>query len=239
MRALQSPRSRSKAFRGAGESPAKAQDERGRMPYNIWYVFSPKTKRDYILESDTALDHFFLLEADPTVESYEIHPETMTAMAGQEVRRTQFDVLVKLRSGRPQLRDLRTDAHEEVSPSHRESERRATREAIASQAGFDYLVVDEPSLKAHYLLICNWRRAVAFLAAAREISLDSYRNEIMAAVARNGAAEIGRLLEGTAKADEPLYLAAIFERLQHSALVSDLHLKPLSMLTRISFPGGA
>lgn len=232
----QSPRSRRRAFAANPSALMAAERQRGRLPYNLWYVYSPRCKRDLILRSDGELDHFFWLEGDPNVASYELESPEYIINVGDDVHKTRFDALVHLRNGKPQLREVKAD-DDEARRSQRSEQQAEAQHAAASALGFDYVRVTRKELNAHRQLISNWRRAVACLAAARAHSLAPYRNEIRAAVQRHRRATVAQLLAGTDERREMLYWAALFASMQADELASDLATRPVCVQTQVWLSG--
>lgn len=174
--------------------------------------------------------HFCWLEGEPNVLRYELEPAPfMTAMA-DESRQTQFDALVEFRRGRPQLRGIKTD---DANLSARETVRREALERAAATAGFDYMHVTQEDLASHGQLIRNWRCALAYLAACRELVLEPHCAELMNILEVQRRSNVEVALRKTDPTMRPIYLAALFRCLQEARLASDLDSKPLCAASQV------
>lgn len=202
----------------------RAQQARGRSLFNIWYHYSARLRRDVILRSDVEFDHFCWLEGDPQVLRYELEPDPVIVVVQGEPARTQYDALVYLRDGRTQLREVK-DSEEQLTP--REHIQRQAQEKAASAAGFDYVRITRADLIPSQQLIQNWRTALAFLAACRELVLSSYCDELQRKLRKIRRADLETLLAGSDPALRSVYLAALFTCLQDGSFNSDLDCKPL------------
>jgi hypothetical protein len=227
---------RKKTF-GPGRSQLrKAQSARQHGLFNLWYHYSPRLQRDVVLKSDVAFAHFCWLEGDPSVLRYELDPDPVIVASGTDSRRTQFDALVEFRTGRPQLREIRSD---ESKASPREVVQCEAQESAASAAGFDYLPITRAALAPHDQLIRNWRCALAFQAACRELILDPYCAEIFSILKVRRRSTIENALRQTDPVTRPIHLAALFRSLQEGVLASDLDSQPLCATTQVWVPESA
>lgn len=214
-----SPRSRRKAFALNPAVLQAAEASRGKLPYNLWYVYSPTRQDDLVLPGDLDLAHFYALEGDPRVVAYDLHPPPVATGLGERVQQQEYDALVTLRSGPPELRSLG-----DITP-----EQEAGARAIAKQCGFDYQVFTWRTAHELEMRIANWRIAVACLSTARAYSIGGYANEILVAATRFGRGSVRQLLVGTAEDRQPLYLAALFSLLRQARLASDFDERPLCL----------
>ena len=224
------PDSRKRGF-GPGRSRLRqAQGARRHGLFNLWYHYSSRLRRDVVLRSDMEFAHFCWLEGEPNVLRYELEPAPfMTAMA-DESRQTQFDALVEFRRGRPQLRGIKTD---DANLSARETVRREALERAAATAGFDYMHVTQEDLASHGQLIRNWRCALAYLAACRELVLEPHCAELMNILEVQRRSNVEVALRKTDPTMRPIYLAALFRCLQEARLASDLDSKPLCAASQV------
>jgi hypothetical protein len=222
--------SRKRGF-GPGRSRLRqAQGARRHGLFNLWYQYSPRLRRDVVLRSDVEFAHFCWLEGEPNVLRYELEPVPVMVAMGDESRRTQFDAFVEFRRGRPQLREIKTD---EANLSAREIVQREAQERAAATAGFDHVHVTQEDLAKHVQLIRNWRCALAYQAACRELVLEPYCAELLhiLQVQRRSTFEVA--LRETDPTMRPIYLAALFRCLQEARLASDLDSKPLCAASQV------
>jgi hypothetical protein len=218
---------------GPGRSAIRhASNARGRRLFNLWYHYSPRLKRDVILRSDLAFAHFCWVEADPNVLRYELEPEPLPVAAGSTLDRIEFDALVELRSSPPELRKLgNKDSADEEFPREQVAARRD-----AKKAGFQFFHVTPKTLSAHAQLIRNWRCALAFQAACREVLLSPYESEVLDLARAKQKCSLDELLIGTNPVLRPKYHAALFALLQQAKLHSDLSANPLCAASLIWMP---
>lgn len=203
---------------------------RGHQHFNLWYHYSPRLQRDLILSSDAEFEHFCWLEGDPQVLTYDLQPEPLIVAVGSDVHRTRFDARVQLRGQRPQLREVK---ELDVGLTVREEHQREAQLIAANQAGFDYRRITRADLDQHRQLIQNWRRALAFIAACRDLVLSPFCEELLARVRDCPHTTLGKLLVGTDPALESIYLGATFLAVQRRLLLSDLDSAPLCTSTKL------
>lgn len=103
----------------------------------------------------------------------------------------------------------------------------------AEAAGFDYVAVTSAYLADRAQLLANWRRALAFLAACRELALDPLCNELALYFRNKEQASLEEVLATTKPQLQSVYVAALLRSLQEGWLRSDLNLKPLCLETRV------
>lgn len=229
---MRTPQRRSRPSRrsfGARRSTLlKASAQRRHRLYNIWYQYSSRLRCDVVLPSDAHFDHFCCLEGDESIAGYQLNPTPLTFAGGDQLDEFKFDAQVTLREGRPQLHEIgRDENHLRALPrSQRKSE-------AAEAAGFDYVAVTPAYLADHAQLVANWRRALAFLAACRDLALDPACNELAMLFRRNAQATIEEALAASKPELQSVYVAALLRSLQEGWLHSDLHLKPLCLETRV------
>jgi len=223
---------RKKRFGPARSDLLDKHAARGHQQFNLWYHYSARLQRDLIFSSDAEFEHFCWLEGDPQVLTYEPQPEPLIVAVGSNVHRTQFDACVELRGQRPELREVK---EADLGLSVREENQREAQLIAANQAGFTYRRITRVDLDEHRQLIQNWRRALAFMAACRDLVLIPFRDELMERFRDRSHSTIRELLLGTDPALEPIYLSAIFLALQHYLLTSDLDSAPLCANTKLMF----
>ena len=216
---------------GPGRSPLnRAQQNRGRRVHNLWYHYSPRLKRDVILRSDVEFAHFCYVEADSTVLRYELEPDPVTVVVGNETLRTQFDAFVEFRSAPPELREIKIS---ELSLSEAECRQKTAQEAAAAKAGFRYVRLTKADLEPHAQLIRNWRCALSFQTACRDAFLTPFEDELLVAMQAKRQCTLEELLLGTNPDLKPKYLAALFGSMQDNKVQSDIAANPLCAATQL------
>ncbi|MDP9014230.1 MAG: hypothetical protein M3O41_16530 [Pseudomonadota bacterium] len=220
---------------GPGRSRLRqAQGERRHALFNLWYHYSPRLQRDVILKSDIEFAHFCWLEGDPSVVRYELEPDPIIVSTGTKSRQAHFDVLVEFRANKPQLREIKSD-ETDLLPS--EIARREEQTVAATTAGFDYGMITHATIAEHRQLIANWRCALAYQAACRELVLEPQRAELAEIFRLQRHCTVDVALRETDPAMRSVYLAALFKCLQDGKLASDLELKPLCAYSQVWVTG--
>lgn len=159
--------------------------ERGKHRSNLWLQYGSKIGRDVVLHSDVEYEHFLWLEADHEVSRYVLEPTPYIVALGLDNVRTRFDALVILRNGHRQLREIKATDIGQEQINEREAQQRLAQE-IAALGSFEYVRIGPAQLDIRAQLIRDWHRCAAYIAAARDIPLVSYENEIALLVRREG-----------------------------------------------------
>lgn len=73
---------------------------RGHGNNNLWYFYSPKTDKDWVLPSDVQFVHWlYFLEANPAVMNFDLAPGVTVSSDDEEPRGTELDAIVVFRDG--------------------------------------------------------------------------------------------------------------------------------------------
>ena len=199
---------------------------RGHQTYSLWYVYSPKTNRDWVLAGDLAWAHFLLVESTPGILAVDYssqHIETDCSAGSSSVRR---DAVVTFADGAVEWRRI-SIAKEELGGG---SDVLAT---LASSRGARYALYTERELFACPQHIQNWSRVVAWLAAVRGRSLQEEMMFVAALVDARGSVTIAEIQDGASASDGACRIAAAFQAIQDGVFTADLDSKPLCKNTRI------
>ena len=227
----------SKHFGPSRADLMERKDARGHGKANLWYLYLPKIGMDVALSSDAEYLNAISMDGDPDVEHFTINPPPFLVPVGSDVHQTEFDAFVKRKSGRPELREVKAiDLQREKETTRDEHQREAQILAI-ERLGYDYLRVGVKELLAQQQFLSNWRRARAFLDAARLHPLDQFKIAAIAAANRRKQNTLRELAEGVPAGDLPVFFAACFSLAQHGQLATDLSSKPLSMATKFWIGG--
>ncbi|WUR16023.1 hypothetical protein E7V67_013240 [[Empedobacter] haloabium] len=108
--------------------------------------------------------------------------------------------------------------------------------AASDRAGVKYTLWIEDVIRRNPILLANWRRAIAWLAAAREHSLAPYQVELGRKLRAEGSLTLGQIELLFGEASFALYAAAVFRELQRGTYVSNLHEAQLSRATFVQIP---
>src|SRR6185437_2927644 len=109
---------------------------------------------------------------------------------------------VQLRHGTPQLREVKVS---EATLDAREQQQREVQAKAATAAGFDYVRITRQELAQHRQLIVNWRCALTFLAAARELVLSPFGAELLGILRKESHLSLDTLLSHTDPALRSIY----------------------------------
>ena len=212
-----------------------AYGQRGTAVNSLWYVYSPRSESDWILRSDLEWDHFVLAESDPDIASCSYTPQQhRLACEGEQVS-VAVDATITHLDGGVEWRRVKFAGAEsdENTPAATEFGRCV---AAANGAGVKYTLWVEDVIRRNLVLLANWRRAIAWLAAAREHSLAPYQLELGRNLRAEGTLTLGQIESLYGEASFALYAAAVFRELQRGTYVSNLHETQLSRATSISLP---
>lgn len=211
---------------------AVAYGQRGVGPNSLWYVYSPRTQTDWVLRSDLEWDHFVLAESDPAIASCNYVSGPQSLPIDREQLDMPVDAVVTYRDGSIEWREVRFSNEEknETSPAALLLSRRV---AAANNVGITYKLWTEETIRHNFLLLANWRRVIAWMAAARDRSLAYYQHELRHALQTEGRLTLGQIESMFGEASFGLYAAAAFGELQCGACSSNLDEVPLSLHTFI------
>ena len=200
---------------------AEAYGQRGHQKAGLWYVYSPRTDRDWVIRSDLHYDHFVWTEADADVVDVDYAP----TLSFPELDGLPLAAIVQYGGGMMQWHQL-TNA----------SEIRSTQSSdliagAAKHAGARLRLVDQEEIYRNQQWLWNWKRVIAWMAAARGTTLVPFTNQIAAFIDRRGSATLGEVAQLGSDESFPLFAAAVFRLVQRGALQSNLDEHPLSMFT--------
>jgi hypothetical protein len=154
---------------------AASYGQRGVGPNSLWYVYSPRTRTDWVLRSDLEWDHFVLAESDPEIVNCVYAPDKHTVPLHGETITLEINAVVTHRDGTVEGRRVRysTDEADGVQALVR-----ARQKAAAEALGMRYSVWSEEAIRSNQMILANWRRVIAWLAAVRDRSLAAFELEL-------------------------------------------------------------
>lgn len=203
---------------------AGSYGQRGHQNSALWYVYSPRTDKDWVLRSDRCFDHFVLTEADPTVIDVNYSPGLDLPTLGS----VKFAAIVQYNDGAIQWHHV---AAEEAEPNSEAASRLLLLGDAAEHSGAHLKCFSPEDLYQNEQRRWNWQRAIAWMTAARGTALAPYMTEIAAFVHPRGSATLGEIGQIGAREESPLYSAAAFRMVQRGDLSCDLDAHPLSVMT--------
>lgn len=207
--------------------------ERGHRVHNLWYVWSYKHRRSFVLPSDPALYHWALLEADSTVASYELEaPSLTTEIDGVSVT-TRFDATVHFKDGHIAWDEVKSQS------SKTDIRQELQLKAQAQLAAFNsvqYRLFTLAELQPQLNRVWNCLRMLQVLRAANQFSVADARTRVIPCLV-GGVKTIGEL-RTLAPGDQGLNLAAIFGLVLEAAATIDLDSAPLTDHSTVKLIGG-
>jgi hypothetical protein len=149
-------------------------------------VYSPRTNTDWVLRSDLEWDHFVLTESDPSIATCSYQPERHSIAFDGEQLDMPVNAIVTHRDGAIEWRQIRFAGKEadHASPAALQISQRI---AAAKHAGITYSLWTEDTIRHNHMLLANWRRVIAWMAAARDRSLAVHQEELARAFKSEGA----------------------------------------------------
>jgi hypothetical protein len=153
---------------GAGKRRLKeAVGSRGKLSFNLWYVYSPKNQRDWVLDSDLAYDYYVYLESHPDVASYDLQLEPELVKVGPDNHRTTFDANVFFRDGSREEWEFKNSDELADESAIRAQQQRDAQIASAEERGTIARTRTELELEPVQQRLQNWRRMLTPMSRAR------------------------------------------------------------------------
>lgn len=209
---------------------AAAYGVRGAGSSSLWYVYSPRTRSDWVLRSDLEWDHFVLAESDPDIVDCRYSPDHHVAKVNGEDVPIQVDATITRRDGAVEWRRVQFSRSNDNDENDVELQHLINASRVL---GRDLSRWTEASIRRNPLLLANWRRVIAWQAAARDRSLSDYEHDLAAAFKSVEEFSLRQVEEKFGEAAFSLYAAALFGALQRGRYRSDLDAMPLSLQTII------
>lgn len=203
---------------------AAAYGQRGHHNSSLWYVYSPRTDRDWVLQSDLCFEHFVLTEADSSVLDVNYAPELEVPTLGP----IKFAAIVHYSDGAVQWHHV---SNEPLKPNSEESAQQLLLCDAAEHAGAQLQCIDQQLLNQNPQRLWNWQRAIAWMTAARGTALAPYMTELATFIHARESTTLSEIVELGSKELFALYAAAAFRLVQRGDLISDLDEHPISMMT--------
>lgn len=206
---------------------AAAYSDRGHHQSNLWYVYSPRTGRDWVLRSDLQWGHFLLAESDPYIKDSDYSPPTKLQGVGGDNQASTLDAIVTLKNGTVEWREIKSSDAIENEDFGSQHQREVQIEA-AIRLGVRYVRYSEHDIYACPQRIANWARVIAWLAAVRGRSLYAEGVEVAALLHARGSVSIGEIQDIAPGSKGVCFVAAAFKGVQDGLFASDLNDRPLS-----------
>jgi hypothetical protein len=209
---------------------AASYGQRGVGPNSLWYVYSPRSRTDWVLRSDLEWDHFVLAESDPDLVNCVYAPDTLSVSLHGETVMLEIDAVLTQRNGTVEGRRIRYSTDD---AGGLQAVMLAKHTEAAEALGMRYSVWSEEQVRRNHMQLANWRRVIAWLAAARDRSLAAYELDLERAMKSEAEMTLADIEVRFGEATFPLYAAAAFSGIQQGKYLSDLDKAPLSSHTAI------
>lgn len=210
--------------------------KRGHQCSHLWYVYSPRTDRDWVLRGDLEWAHFLLAESDPLVHTVDYSPEHLIFPNDVKEQDVEFSALVTFSDGLVEYRDIQASEKAEKNPTAASREVQRKSELVEAQGG-KYVRYTEREILASPQKLLNWQRIIAWLSATRGRSLYAETVEILAFLHAHGSAPLGRLQSLSQGPSSACYVAAAFKGVQDGILLVDIEKRPLNKNTIFTVGG--
>jgi hypothetical protein len=208
--------------------------KRGDRNYNIWAVYSTKIKKDLVLIGDVEYLNFHWMEGDPDVASFTVDSDLYLADGDESNGATYPDAVATLRDGTIQWREAKSV--EAGESTERDVRQQSIQRRITDDLGYAYLRVTPALLKKNWQFICNWRRATAFCAATRHLSIHRFEDEVSTLVHTRRSIRLEDVLNKYHVDDHPLVMAALMTCAQTGMISTNLDKFPLGPRTIFEAP---
>jgi hypothetical protein len=165
-----------------------AHRARGHAVGNLWYVYSVKTDRDWIIRSDRNLVHWiYFLEINPEVRTFSLTPPPVAISRNGKASEFEFDAEVQTRRDTVERHIVRAvNSESELSD-------RVQQVITACPPNPSFKVFTDEQLKPHIRIALRWLKAVAYAAVLRNKEHNSYRSAIIAYTKIHGSGTIGAM----------------------------------------------
>jgi hypothetical protein len=195
---------------------------------NLWLVYSVKTDRDWLLQSDRELVHWIVfLETDPRVATFDLAPEPILSYDASETRATEPDALVQTVDGHTELHEVK--AGRVIEDSARSQ--LLAQSAGAQARGAAYRVFCDTQLAPHRKTAVRWLKAIAYAAPLRDQTHASCRDALLAHLRGSRQGSVRSVLGALPQFDAPLVLGLLVRQVIHGHLQLDLNRRSFGYAT--------
>lgn len=202
------------------QSLLKKYRSRGHRNSNLWLVFSVKTARDWIIDSDVRLIYWLLyLESHPDVKSFDLEPEIAHSSRGTPRARIDAEVVYQ-------------DGHVEW---HRISDTEASDQLaddLAHQFNRPLRILSRNEFGHRNQEAMHWLTALAYAAVLRHEAHQPTVNALASLLHQNPTGgTVKDILETLAHHDQAVLLGTIIRLAIAGTIFLDMKQKPFGYLT--------
>lgn len=211
----------------ARQSLLKRYRSRGHRNSNLWLVFSVKTARDWIVDSDVRLIYWLLhLESNPDVQSFDLEPE-ITHSSSRGAPRSRIDAQVLYKDGHVEWHRI-----SDITASVQSSQADQLADALARECNRPLRLISRSELSHRNLEAMHWLTALAYAAVLRNETNQPPVNALAALLHQNPAGgTVKEILEALTHHDQAILLGIIIRLAIAGTIHLDLTKKPFGYLT--------
>lgn len=200
---------------------------RGHAKSNIWYIYSPKARADFVLPTDIRFGHFLMVESDVDIVKVDYSPsQRLMSLIGQIGKEIHAEVVCK-----DGVSTWRTIVENEISDDALNFGNNIR--SIINNPIFEYRVdrhefISEKQIYVNEQRICNWLRVIPWMAQARDWPLEQYGNLVLIALRSKRVVQLAEVQALGTDSEIPLYTAALFTQVQRGRVGSNMDEEPLT-----------
>lgn len=216
---------------------ADAYDKRGHMKASLGLVYSPKAKKDVVINSTLEFGHLLLVESDPDIEQVDYAPQKRVAdlygvpigtiLDAELVRRNRTVVWREVKPS-----EVVAKADDELAPPQLIAQAKA-----AGILNVEYERLTEKEIFSNPTRIHNWAQILPWISQCRHIPLEQYKKEVLQQLKKGKDWTFQELKEHAGAEKYGVKAAALFSLVQFGFVESDLYTAPFTLKSRF-FIGG-
>lgn len=195
---------------------------RGHRNNNLWLVYSVKTRRDWILNSDRKLIHWIrYLETDPRVTSFEFIADDTSAAYEPDCGDHYADVWLKNGNRERHL----------ITASRPDRQLALDLPSVTPDGGAMCRNFGDDELAPHAFVATRWLKAIAYAAAIRDQEHAHVRTALAATFHSRAQGTLRDVLDVVEGLDPPVVIGMLVRTAILGAVELDLSARPLCMHT--------
>jgi len=197
----------------------EAYRARGKRNSNLWLIYSVKTDRDWLLQSDRELVHWVIfLESDPQVVSFDLAPGSIISYDATEARATELDAIVQKRDAKIEYHEVKAGLLIDES-----AKQQLLAQSSAAQAyGASYKIFCDTDLAPHCKTAVRWLKAIAYAATLRDQTQASCRDALLAVASSDRRGTVRSLLTTLSNIDATIVIGMLVRLSINGPLQLDL-----------------
>lgn len=205
----------------------------GHYGNNIWLRYSPRLDRIVRLYSDLEHDHWILLEADATVDTFCEQPVRVRVVCDGQVIESVIDTWVRWRDGREQYREVKY--LKDLREGKRSQRQVRAQRAWCARQGTEHAVLTEREIRAEPNWLGNWRHMLGYLTPNRTKDIDRLTPQVLAYL-QHHSSPLGDLEQRISPRDPGATRAAVFALVRRGTVTMDLRSHLVTRTSEVSLP---